>query len=77
MKLPDAWNRKVAKLLALELYGYSHLTVHNMDTICKRAHLMTKQMNQSIESVIRKCSSFKYHGKPLLARKIFFKTILM
>lgn len=39
-KLPDKSNRKVAKRLALKLHCYSHLTVDNMETICKRANVL-------------------------------------
>ena len=66
-------NAKHARMFAVKLHSFTHLTPKDMKMVCKRAGILTSILGQALESVYEKCTSCKIvvsapgrgHGKEI------------
>ena len=67
---------KAARVLAVRLHTFMHLTARDMKEICNRAGVLNPILSQSLELVAQKYTSCKRSGRPLHARKVSFTRVL-
>ena len=67
---------KTAKAFATRLHVYTHMTVANMEELCKKAGILTPVLRQALQASYNKCLSCKTNGRPLATRKISFNKFL-
>ena len=67
---------RVARGFAVQLHGFSHLSLQDVLTLCKRGGVLTPILRQALDTVVTKCTSCKSTGRPLISRKISSSKIL-
>ena len=67
---------KAARVLAVKLHTYTHLTARDVKMICSRAGVLNPILSQELELVVQKCTSCKRSGRPLHSRKVSFARVL-
>jgi len=67
---------KYARMFAVRLHIFTHLTPNDMKKICERAKILTPVLSQALESAFSKCTSCKATGRPVHSRKVSFSRIL-
>ena len=67
---------KAARVLAVKLHTFTHLTARDMKMICSRAGVLNPILSQALELVVQKCTSCKRSGRPLHSRKVSFARVL-
>lgn len=69
-------DRKAAQRFAAKLHGYTHLSAQDMETICKRASVLTPLIKDELQEAYQNCTSCQQTGRPVNSRKISFSRIL-
>jgi len=67
---------KYARMFAVRLHTFTHLTTRDMKEICTRAKILTPVLAQALEAVFDKCTSCKSTGRPVHSRKVSFSRVL-
>ena len=69
-------NSKHARMFAVKLHTFAHLTPRDIKTICKRAGILTSILSQALDSVYEKCVSCKMTERPAPFQKVSFSRLL-
>ena len=78
-RIPASSQRKPAKaarVLAVMLHTFTHLTAKDIKMICSRAGVLNPILSQALELVVQKCTSCKRSGSSLHSRKVSFAGVL-
>lgn len=67
---------KAARVIAVKLHTFTHLTAKDMNIICSRAGGLDPFLFQALELVVQKCTSRKRSGRPPHSSKFSFARVL-
>ena len=67
---------KAARVLAVRLHTFTHLTAKDMKEICNVAGVLNPTFSQALDLVVHKCTCRKRSGRPIHARKVSFTGVL-
>jgi len=67
---------KYARMFAVRLHTFTHLTPNDMKKIFKRAKILTPLLSKAVESAFSKCTACKATGRPVHSSKVSFSRIL-
>jgi hypothetical protein len=63
-------NARDFKRFAYRLHGATHLSLKDMETLCKRSQVWTTGLQQSLRNAISSCESCARTGRPKISRKV-------
>ena len=69
-------SKVAARKFAAKLHTYSHLRAEDMQTLCKRASVHSKILDDALKQAVERCRSCKGTGRPLQNRSVSIRKVL-